>query len=102
MSTPTLPREAPTTPEACPFLVHVVADRLWLTPRSVYCRRPDGRIRLPGWETIDCVCATHAHLLCPGYLAGWAHQELMRRPRDWPLSSDTPGAASEPDTPRRR
>ena len=94
MPSQTVPREAPTTPEVCPFLAPIVADRLWLTPRSVYCRRPDGRVRLPGRETVDCVCVTHAHLLCPAYLAGCAHQELARRRRDWPLPWDVPGAAS--------
>jgi hypothetical protein len=91
MPTLTVPREAPTTPAVCPFLAPVVADGLWVTPRSAYCRRPDGRVRLPGRGTVDCVCATHAHLLCPAYLAGCAHQELARRPRDW-LPWDTPDA----------
>ena len=92
MPTQTVSREASMTPTVCPYLVHVMADRLWMTPRSVYCRRPDGRIRLPGRETVDCICATHAHLLCPGYLAGWVDEELARQPRDWPLVPGTPGA----------
>ena len=92
MPTRTVPREAPTTPEVCPFLVPVVAGRLRLTTRSVYCRRPDGRLGLPGRSTVDYVCATHAHLLCPGYLAGCAHQETARGSRDWPLPGDPPGA----------
>jgi len=82
MPTLTVPREAPATPAVCPFLASVVADRLWPMPRRAYCRRPNGRVRLPGREMADCVCATHAHLLCPAYLAG--------------------RAASEADSPRRR
>ena len=27
-------------PGCCPFLVPVVADRLWMRPIGVYCRRP--------------------------------------------------------------
>jgi hypothetical protein len=92
MPTRTVPREAPTTSEVCPFLVPVVAGRLWLTPRSVYCRRRDGRLGLPERAAGDYVCATHAHLLCPGYLAGYAHQETARGSRDWPLLGDPPGA----------
>ena len=104
MPTPPQPvsPEAPTTPAICPYLFHVVADRLWTTPRSVYCRRPDGRTRLPGRATVDTVCATHAHLLCPGYLAGWADEQLARQPRGSPRAPGTQRAQEDPDTPRRR
>jgi len=92
---------APRTPAVCPYLIHGVTGRLWTTPRDVYCRRPDGPIRLAGRQTLDGVCATHAHRLCPGYLAGWADQ-LARRPLDGPRAPGTPRAQDQPDMPRRR
>src|SRR3990172_4784861 len=54
--------------EACPFLVPVMADWLWLRPTSAYCRHPGGRVRVPAAATIDCICMTAAHLVCAGYL----------------------------------
>jgi hypothetical protein len=54
--------------EECPFLVPVMADRLWLCPTRAYCRRPNGRVRVPAASTVDCICGTRAHLLCAGYL----------------------------------
>ena len=54
--------------ERCPFLVPVMADRLWLCPTSAYCRRPNGRVRVPAVSTVDCICTTRAHLVCAGYL----------------------------------
>jgi hypothetical protein len=67
-----------TTPaEACPRLVPVMADRLWLYPTAVYCRRADGRVRVPGASTLDCVCLTAAHFVCPGYLEGLGQPPRM-------------------------
>lgn len=54
--------------EPCPFLMPVMADRLWLLPTGCYCRRPDGRVRVPAPATLTCICLTPAHLVCPGYL----------------------------------
>ncbi|HTO11206.1 MAG TPA: hypothetical protein VMQ51_06515 [Candidatus Binatia bacterium] len=51
----------------CPFLVPVVADRLWLCPTSVYCRRPDARLRAPAAATLARTCVRPAHTACPGY-----------------------------------
>lgn len=62
------PETAARQAEACPFLVPVMADRLWLRPMSAYCRRSDGRVRVPAAATIDCICMTAAHLVCAGYL----------------------------------
>ena len=56
--------------EACPCLVPVIADRLWLYPTTAYCRRADGRVRVPAASTLDCICLTAAHLVCTGYLEG--------------------------------
>ena len=61
-------RSAARGQEECPFLVPVMADRLWLNPLGAYCRRPDGRIRVPARSTLTCICTTPAYLLCPGYL----------------------------------
>ena len=54
--------------ETCPYLVQVIADRLWLYPVSIYCTsRP--RTRVPRARTIADVCANAAYTECPGYLA---------------------------------
>ena len=58
------------TGAACPYLVDVVADRLWLYPVGVYCRRPDGHLRVPAGVTLAGVCTTSAYLTCAGYCAG--------------------------------
>jgi hypothetical protein len=55
--------------EQCPFLVAVMADPLWPRPVSDYCRRPDGRLRVPAPVRVACICMTPAHLVCAGYLA---------------------------------
>ena len=39
-------------PGCCPFLVPVVADRLWMRPIGVYCRRPGRRVRVPTEATL--------------------------------------------------
>lgn len=59
---------AATKTAACPFLVPVMADRIWLSPTSAYCRRPEGRVRVPARCTVDCICLTAAHLVCDGYV----------------------------------
>jgi hypothetical protein len=53
--------------EECPFLVPVVADRLWLHPLGVYCRRPGHPVRVPASSTLARVCSTVAHERCEGY-----------------------------------
>jgi hypothetical protein len=64
-----MPIQELSTREECPFLVPVMADRLWLRPTEAYCRRPDGRVRVPAAATLTCICTTRAHLVCPGYVA---------------------------------
>lgn len=54
---------------ACPYLVGVVADRLWLYPVGAYCRRPSGRLRVPARLTLARVCTTAAYVTCPGHHA---------------------------------
>jgi hypothetical protein len=51
----------------CPFLMPVTADVLWMYPTPGYCRRPDGPVRVPARETLVRVCATPAHVGCPGF-----------------------------------
>ena len=52
---------------ACPYLVDVTADRLHVYPRGVFCRHPDGRIRLPGRATVATRCSGEAFQDCEGY-----------------------------------
>jgi hypothetical protein len=61
--------------DVCPFLVPVVADRLWLYPVGVYCRRPDQRLRVPAAATLARVCTTSTHIECTGYRASRAQAE---------------------------
>ena len=53
----------------CPFLVPVMADRLWVYSIPVYCRRPNAQVKAPAPETFSRVCLSHRHLRCEGYLA---------------------------------
>ncbi len=53
--------------EACPCLTPVVNDRLWIVNTGAYCRRGDGRIRLPARVTLQTTCTTSAHLTCEGF-----------------------------------
>jgi hypothetical protein len=55
--------------DRCPFLVPVMADRLWMYPMPAYCRRPGARVKVPAPETFLRVCASPRHVRCPGYLA---------------------------------
>ncbi len=67
--TPSRPHDAD---QPCPFLVPVVADRLWVVPLGVYCRRPEGSIRVPARTTIATVCLTSSHHGCDGFRAAGA------------------------------
>jgi hypothetical protein len=60
------------TDAACPYLVDVMADRLWLYPVGAYCRRPSGHLRVPGRVTLARVCTTTAYVTCPGHRASGA------------------------------
>lgn len=66
-------------PRRCPFLAPVVTDWLWLHPAGVYCRRPDGGVRLPGEITLARVCGTEAHRRCPAYRQGMRMVGLLPR-----------------------
>jgi hypothetical protein len=66
----------------CPFLVPVLADRLWLYPVSVYCRRPDQPIRIPAASTLARVC-TADYPCCPLFMIAQWHSSI---PADTRLS----------------
>jgi hypothetical protein len=67
----------------CPFLVAVVADRLWMYPVPAYCRRPGGPVRVPAPGTLSGVCTTAAHARCPGFQAsGGASDRVLDRQAD--------------------
>lgn len=51
----------------CPYLVPVVADRLWQVPVPAYCRRADAGIRVPARSTLLSMCATERFAECAGY-----------------------------------
>lgn len=53
--------------DVCPFLVPVVADRLWTVRTPVYCRRPDASVRAPARRTLVDVCLTPSYRSCEGY-----------------------------------
>ncbi len=55
--------------ERCPFLVPVMADRLWMYPMPAYCRRPNAPVKVPASETFFRVCASPKYVRCPGFLA---------------------------------
>ncbi len=74
----------------CPFLIPVVADRLWLQLRGGYCRRPDGRVRAPARTTILQVCTTPRHLGCAGYRAAMAASTDADWMRGGPASASRP------------
>lgn len=51
----------------CPFLVPVIADRLWLYPIGAYCHCPDHSVRVPAVSTLARVCSTASYRACPRY-----------------------------------
>jgi hypothetical protein len=54
--------------ERCPFLVPVMADRLWMYPTPAYCRRLDTQVKVPAPSTMLSVCASPAYVQCPGFV----------------------------------
>ena len=64
-----------TVDDRCPFLVPVMADRLWMYPMPAYCSRPDARVKVPARETFLRVCASPRHVRCPGYQASAGRDE---------------------------
>ena len=54
--------------DRCPYLVDATADWLWLYPSGVFCRRPDGRVRVPAAATLAARCDGEHFRQCEGYL----------------------------------
>jgi hypothetical protein len=76
-SWPTRRRCMSQSSNACPYLIAVVADRLWVHPVSAYCRHPDGKIRVPSSTTMMDVCTTSAHTACGGYIAARTEEAFL-------------------------
>ena len=55
--------------ERCPFLVPVMADRLWVFPVPAYCRRPNAGVYVPSFHRFMRQCLEPTHSDCPGYQA---------------------------------
>lgn len=64
-----------TTDDRCPYLVPVMADRLWMYPMPAYCLRPGERVKVPGRHTLLRVCSTREHTRCPGFPPGMGREE---------------------------
>jgi hypothetical protein len=55
--------------DICPCLMPLVNDQLVMVPTRVFCRRSDGRIRLPARATLLTTCTSGAYRECAGYRA---------------------------------
>ena len=53
---------------SCPFLTPKVERRRGRFPVPVYCRMPNGRVRVPTREQLAFLCTAGQHHDCPGYL----------------------------------
>ena len=51
----------------CPFLVPEVSDPLGPLSLPVYCRLPNGRVRIPTRDQLAYLCSAGHHQNCPGY-----------------------------------
>ena len=51
---------------ACPFLVPVTADHMFMYPVSAFCRRPNHPVRVPAASTVMRMCGTREYRKCPG------------------------------------
>jgi hypothetical protein len=67
--------------EACPFLVPVTADRMFMYPVSAFCRRPDHTVRVPASRTLAQVCCTRDYLSCTGAVAAFLAAESGSSPQ---------------------
>jgi hypothetical protein len=63
--------------ETCPFLMAVVADRLWVSPAPAYCRRPEAPLRVPARASLLRFCWGN-YADCDGYQAASARMEGFR------------------------
>lgn len=59
----------------CPCLVPVVNDYLSIVNTGVYCRRPDGRVRVPARRTLLEICMSAEYRRCAGYLLSTSRRD---------------------------
>ncbi len=53
---------------SCPFLAPTIGGLLGIYyPATVYCRLPNGRVRVPSPEQFAYLCTAGRHHDCPGY-----------------------------------
>ncbi len=52
----------------CPFLIPKVSRRGAVFSVPVYCRLPNGRVRVPTRDQLMFLCTAGQHHDCPGYL----------------------------------
>jgi hypothetical protein len=55
--------------QACPYLVPVTADRMFMYPVGAFCRRPSHAVRVPASTTLARVCCTPEYRTCTGAAA---------------------------------
>lgn len=58
----------------CPFLMPGVSGSRGRYPIPVYCRLPNGRVRVPSREQLVYLCSAGQHHDCPGYRR-WTSRE---------------------------
>jgi len=51
----------------CPFLMPKLSGRAGIFPVPVYCRLPNGRVRVPTRDQLVVLCSAGHHHDCPGY-----------------------------------
>jgi hypothetical protein len=56
------------TESTCPFLTPKASGPPPAFSISVYCRRPNGRVRVPPRDQLMFLCTAGHHHACPGYL----------------------------------
>jgi hypothetical protein len=64
--------------EACPFLRPEAADHLEAFPVGVYCRLPDGRVRVPSRDELARFCAAGHYRDCPGFRSARQRERVLK------------------------
>jgi hypothetical protein len=59
----------------CPYLTPKLSGRPATFSVPVYCRKPNGRVRVPSRDQLMALCTAGHHHDCPGY--------RRLKPRDW-------------------
>lgn len=63
--------------EPCPYLRPAAGELATTPPYAVYCRFPDGRIRVPSRDEVTRFCASGHNLDCPGYRRAHLRETFM-------------------------